>query len=197
MDGSWVHSPAKHFSSRDQDFRGSSTDVTQNIEKACAPRLRFKKSKDYFWFTKNILRWNCPFCSVSCVHVAVRFVLLPWVELWYHQSKCQHSRKADLLNVVTKIVLSPWIPGKVLGIPSHGPRPSPWNLPCCLHGYHGLVARAGRSGMRVMGQKGSRTLEVSRHHGCSSRLQCPEKFIHCFPHLSAHNRQVHKWDHVS
>lgn len=107
MDGSWVHSPAKHFSSRDQDFRGSSTDVTQNIKKACAPRLRFKKSKDYFWFINNILKWNWAFCFVPCVPVAVRFVLLPWLELLYHQSECQHSQKAELLNVVTKIVLSP------------------------------------------------------------------------------------------
>ena len=107
MDGSWVHSPAKHFSSRDQDFRGSSTDVTQNIKKACAPRLRFKKSKDYFWFINNILKWNWAFCFVPCVPVAVRFVLLPWLELLYHQSECQHSQKAELLNVVPKIVLSP------------------------------------------------------------------------------------------
>ena len=56
-DDSWVHSPAKHFSSsRDQDFRGSSADVTQNIKKVCAPRLRFMKSEDYFWFIKSILK---------------------------------------------------------------------------------------------------------------------------------------------
>lgn len=182
MDGSWVHLPAKHFSSsRDQDFRRSSTDVTQNIKKACAPRLRFKKSKDYFWFIKSILEWNWPFCFVSCVHVAISFLLLPWRELLYHQSKCQQSRKADLLNVVTKTVSSPWIPGRVLGVPSHGPRPSPWKLSRCLHGYHSLVTWAGWSGTCVMGQKGSRTLDVSGHHGCSSRLQCPEKFIHCSP----------------
>ena len=90
------------------------------------------------------------------------------------------SRKAHFLNVVTKIVSGPWIPGRVLGIPSHGPQPSPWKLPCCLHGYHGLVTWAGQSGTCVMGQKGSRTLDVSGYHGCSSRMQDPD-FIHCFP----------------
>lgn len=38
-DDSWVHSPAKHFSSRDQDFRGSSADVTQNIKKSVCPKI--------------------------------------------------------------------------------------------------------------------------------------------------------------
>lgn len=34
-------------------------------EQGMCPRLRFKKSNDYFWFIKKVLKWNRPLFSVS------------------------------------------------------------------------------------------------------------------------------------
>lgn len=38
--------------------------VTHNIKKMCALRLRLKKINKKFWFIKDTLKWNWPFCFV-------------------------------------------------------------------------------------------------------------------------------------
>ena len=106
------------------------------------------------------------------------FVLLPWLVLLYHQSNCQHSPKANVLSIITKIVLSLWIPARVPGIPRDGPQTSFWKLLCCLSG----LVRWQDSLTRVMG--GKRPRKPQRSPGTTSvprGCQLPEKFIHCFP----------------